>query len=83
MHPDPYYPLARPVDRADLDDDCCQRSFAHGVYHAFLIFWAAVAIIALLWLFASNAFASSADRPALCAQYRGGEVAACIAEMGQ
>ena len=83
MHPDPYYPLARPTEGVGQDDDCSQRSFAHGVYHAFLIFWVAVAILAMIWLFADDAFAAPADRPALCAQYRGGEVAACIAEMGQ
>lgn len=81
MHPDPYYPLARPVERPDLDRDCHEGSFARGVFSAFLLFWIGAAIIAMIYVMISTAFASSTDRPDVCAQYRGVEVAACIAEM--
>ena len=49
----------------------------------FAIWAVGMAIFGMIWLLTSDAFAATADRPALCAQYRGGEVAACIAEMGQ
>lgn len=71
------------MDQTNYQEDDRDGCFFCGVVSAFAIWAIGAAIFGMIWLFASNAFASSTDRPALCAPYRGGEVAACIAEIGQ
>lgn len=79
MHPDPYYPLARPVERPDLDRDCHEGSFAHGVFSAFLLFWIGVAIIAMIYVIISHAFAGAVAVPEACTNHPH-ECAAALAE---
>ena len=52
--------------------------FANGLVNALTITALIAAAIAILWLMISTAFAD--QRPGACKAYRGGEVAACIAE---
>ena len=70
------------MHQANYQEDDRDGCFFCGVASAFAIWIIGAAIFGMIWLLTSDAFAST-DRPALCAQYHGGEVAACIAEMGQ
>ena len=71
------------MHQTNYQEDDRDGCFFCGVASAFAIWAVCIAIFGLIWLLTSDAFAASADRPDLCAQYRGGEVAACIAEIGQ
>lgn len=73
--------MTHPDDRPYSAEPC--GSFFRGVLSAVALSLIGWTIVAILWIVASNAFAASADRPDACAEYRGAEVAACIAEMGQ
>ena len=70
------------MDQTNYQEDDRDGCFFCGVVSAFAIWAIGAAIFGMIWLLTSDAFAST-DRPDLCAQYHGGEVAACIAEMGQ
>ncbi|WP_339819705.1 hypothetical protein [uncultured Paracoccus sp.] len=70
------------MHQTNYQEDDRDGCFFCGVASAFAIWIIGAAIFGMIWLFTSDAFAST-DRPDLCAQYRSGEVAACIAEMGQ
>lgn len=69
------------MDPTNYQEDDRDGCFLCGVANAFAIWAIGAAIFGMIWLLTSDAFAASADRPALCAQYHGGEVAACIVEM--
>lgn len=70
------------MHQTNYQEDDRDGCFFCGVASAFAIWAIGAAIFGMIWLLTSDAFAST-DRPDLCAQYHGGEVAACIAEMGQ